>query len=178
MTDNRNIKDKYKNWELDLIVDDLSQTHTGIKILMVNLESDFNFGSVVRNANNFGASEVFYVGKKKWDKRSAVGTNHYTTVTHLGTTEEELLDWLDKDGRAYCRITLENNTDCYPVMLQDFVWPDNPLLIVGSESEGLSRKVRDTCDALVEIPSFGSVRSLNVATASGIALYDYAAKRK
>lgn len=177
MSDERNVLDKYKQWEHDLIVDALRDDYTGIELLMINLEGDFNFGSVVRNANNFGVSRVFYVGKKKWDKRSAVGTHHYTEVVHVGTTEEDALNWLDSYGRGYARIVLDNNTELNPIMLPNFEWPVNPLLIVGSESEGVPRKIQDWCDALVEIPSYGSVRSLNVATATGIALYDYTSKK-
>lgn len=43
-------------------------------------------------------------------------------------------------------------------------------LVVGAESEGMSRLVRETCDFLVRIPMYGSVESLNAAVAGSIAL--------
>lgn len=178
MTDTRNIQDKYKAWEHDLIVSELRDNYTGIEVLMVNIEGDFNFGSVVRNANNFGAARVFYVGSKKWDKRSAVGTHHYTEVIHLGTSLEDLEEWLDIYGRGYDIIALENNVNYETVPLNEMDYGMAPqLLVVGSESEGLPELVLDRATVCVEIPSYGSVRSLNVATATGIALYDYCSKR-
>lgn len=45
-------------------------------------------------------------------------------------------------------------------------------LIMGSEGSGLSRLLRETCDAMVSIPSSGKVDSLNVSVAAGVLLYE------
>jgi 23S rRNA (guanosine2251-2'-O)-methyltransferase len=55
--------------------------------------------------------------------------------------------------------------------------PGRLALVVGSEGEGLSRLVRETCDELVAIPLRGKTASLNVAVAAGVGLFTYANKR-
>jgi 23S rRNA (guanosine2251-2'-O)-methyltransferase len=55
--------------------------------------------------------------------------------------------------------------------------PGRLALVVGSEGEGLSRLVRETCDELVAIPLRGQTASLNVAVAAGVGLFTYANKR-
>ena len=45
-------------------------------------------------------------------------------------------------------------------------------LAVGSEGRGLSPRVRDVCDAVVELPLMGAVASLNASVAAGVALYE------
>ena len=47
----------------------------------------------------------------------------------------------------------------------------------GTTLEGLRRLTAETCDALVSIPMFGSVESLNVSVASGICLYEVRRQR-
>lgn len=55
---------------------------------------------------------------------------------------------------------------------------DPVVLVVGSEGKGLSRLVRETCDAVVAIPIRSSAESLNAAVAAGIALYEVARRRR
>ena len=55
---------------------------------------------------------------------------------------------------------------------------DGPLVVVvGSEGDGLSRLVAETCDQLVSIPMVSSLESLNAGVAAGVALYAIADKR-
>mgnify|MGYP000703988280 CR=1 FL=1 len=55
---------------------------------------------------------------------------------------------------------------------------DGPIAIVlGAEGDGIRRLTAETCDALVTIPMFGSVESLNVSVASGICLYEVRRQR-
>ena len=52
--------------------------------------------------------------------------------------------------------------------------PEKTLLIMGREKEGVPAHVLGECDLLVEIPQRGLTRSMNVQTAAGCVLYEYA----
>ena len=60
--------------------------------------------------------------------------------------------------------------------MEDFVWPENSLMIFGEEGIGLSDEMLSLADHIVSITQYGSVRSMNVGTTSGIAMYDYTSK--
>jgi 23S rRNA (guanosine2251-2'-O)-methyltransferase len=57
-----------------------------------------------------------------------------------------------------------------PVSIHDFDWKRHTVIVLGSESRGLSRAARDRCDEFVRIPGKGTVESLNVSVAGGIIL--------
>jgi len=71
---------------------------------------------------------------------------------------------------------LENNVGDVK-QLKDYDWKPNSLLVLGEEGCGIAPEVLELLDHRVEIPSLGSVRSLNVASAASIAMYDYVSKK-
>lgn len=141
-------------------------------ILLVNILYDNNAGNIVRSGNAFGAREIILYGHRKFDRRSSVGAEFYLPFRQVKFVED-----LDEVFADYdLAVALENLPDALP--LQDFRWSleKKTLLVFGQESGGLPREIRDRCHQTVQIVQFGSVRSLNVATAAGIVLYDYCQK--
>ena len=55
---------------------------------------------------------------------------------------------------------------------------DGIFLVVGAEGAGLSRLVRERCDAVVSIPMLGRISSLNVSAAAALATYEIARHRR
>jgi tRNA G18 (ribose-2'-O)-methylase SpoU len=170
--DNRNVNDFYKDhrltkWTTELIKKDLKQKAFPFAVMMENLQGDFNLGSVIRSANAFNANEVYYLGRKRYDKRGTVGTYHYTDVKHLKDYEE-----LKQLKEKYVFVALENTVDS-AVPMAEFKWPSNALIICGEEGLGITKETLALCDSFVFIPQYGSVRSLNAAVASSIAMNHY-----
>tara|TARA_R110000796_G_scaffold169173_2_gene286050 strand:- start:171 stop:710 length:540 start_codon:yes stop_codon:yes gene_type:complete len=166
-----NVQDKYKSSTVDEIKQDLRASSHEFAVLMEHWKGDFNISTMIRNANAFNARKVYYLGKKRYDRRGTVGTHHYIDVDFLGTSLQELV----KLKEEYVFVGLDNNIDkCQP--MEHFEWPENSLMIFGEEGSGISPEVLSMCDHIVSITQYGSVRSLNVGTASGIAMYDYITK--
>lgn len=167
---NRNVNDLYKAWTEDLIREDLKKRSFNFSVLMENFVGDFNIGSVLRSCNAFGGKSMYYYGHKRYDRRGTVGTHHYTSMVHL-PTRESLLE-LKND---YTFVALENTVPGAQ-SIYDFEWADNPLIIVGEEGVGITNDMLELCDKFVYIPQYGSVRSLNAAVASSVAMNDYVTK--
>lgn len=169
--DTRNIADKYRWWEVPSIVEDLDKTRSGMVSVFVNLSHDMNLGSGVRNSNWFNTQQVRIAGRKKWDRRGAVGTHVYTGILHYPTPEEAITALKDEGYRIVAA-----EIDDRAVPLPSYEWNERSAVIYGEEGLGLSAEVMELCDDIVFIPGRGTVRSLNVATTSGIFIYDYSMK--
>ncbi|GAA2517051.1 23S rRNA (guanosine(2251)-2'-O)-methyltransferase RlmB [Rarobacter incanus] len=136
-----------------------------------------NVGAVLRSAGAFGAHGVLVPARRAagvtvaaWKvSAGAAARVPVARVTNLVRT----LNDLKKSGVFV--IGLDAGGD---VPLAALPFAADPLVVVvGAEGEGLSRLVRETCDAIVSIPIAASVESLNAAVAAGITLYEVAKQR-
>ncbi len=177
--DTRNVIDYYKSWETEAIKADLDTKRTILITLFINLSGDFNKSSVVRSGNAFGVAKTIIAGKKKWDRRGAVGTHHYEHVEYWDDPIAAI-DWYRTE--LYSVIPVDNTEPFHPVPLYTsssgvlYVFPQKTMFVYGEEQAGLSKEVIEACDnAPIYIPQYGSTRSINVAAAASImmAFYDF-----
>ena len=162
-----NVIDAYKGMPVAQIKAELASKAFPYAVLMEQWLGDFNVSTMIRNANAFNAQEVFYVGKKKFDRRGTVGTHHYVDLKHMHTVEE-----VKRLKEKYHFVCFENNHG-NTTQLTEYTWPKMPLMIFGEEGAGITSEMMDLADDVVCIQQFGSVRSLNVGTCSGIVMYDF-----
>lgn len=167
---NSNVEDRFKGKSIEEIKSSLKETHNSFAVCFEHFINDFNIATSIRNANAFNAKEVFYIGNKKIDKRGCVGTQNYTDVNFLSSVDD-----LVSLKKEYVFVGVDNIPGS--VDIQSYCWKKNSMLIFGEEGVGLTEEMQKLCDDIVHIPMFGSVRSFNCGTASGIAMYDYIKKR-
>ncbi len=165
-----NVIDRYKSWEVKQIKNDVQKNTFPYAVLMQHIQGDYNISTLIRNANAFGAEGVYYYGRRKWDRRGAVGTHNYTDLLYLDSLEDiELLK------KKYYFVGVENNIEAAK-KINSYTPRENTLFIFGEEGSGIEKKVLDLCEEMIYIPQYGSVRSLNVGTCSGIIMNDYTSR--
>jgi 23S rRNA (guanosine2251-2'-O)-methyltransferase len=137
-----------------------------------------NLGAVVRSAAGFGAHGVVVPERRAagmtasaW--KTSAGAAARVPVAQTVNLTRQLKSYQD----AGCMVVgLAADGD---VSLPDLDLADGPLVVVvGSEGDGLSRLVAETCDQLVSIPMVSTLESLNAGVAAGVALYAIAEKRR
>lgn len=169
--DRRNVIDHFKYWSDEAIKVALDERRLPFAIMLENFAHDFNIACAIRNGNAFSTGEVWIVGRRKWDKRGAVGTYKYEHI-HYADTSEEVIERFRERGY---RIVAVDNLDG-ACELQRYRWEPKSLMMFGQESIGLSQRALDLADDLVYIPQTGSTRSINVGAASAVLMYDYVSK--
>ncbi|MFJ6419153.1 TrmH family RNA methyltransferase [Paeniglutamicibacter sp. NPDC091659] len=164
--DRRNVADKYRYWTMDAIIADLDERRHDFHIAIENWQHDMNIGTVVRTANAFLAKEVHIIGRRRWNRRGAMVTDRYQHVRHHPTVED-FVAWAKEEGLAIIGI------DIFPdsVQLETYELPRNCVLVFGQEGPGLSEEVHQSAEATLSIEQFGSTRSINAASAAGIAMH-------
>ena len=166
--DSRNVTDEYKGMAHVEIVESLDKIGITLEIAIVNLERDFNMGSIVRTANAFGVRRVHVIGRKQWNKRGAMATDKYLTVEYHTSSQAFIAAM---KARSRCVVAVDNVEDAREIT--DVALRPESVLVFGSEANGISTELLDECDGIVMIKQRGSTRSLNVAAAAAVAVYEW-----
>lgn len=166
--DRRNVVDRYRYWTREAIVSDQDASRFPFAVAIENWQHDFNIGTVVRNANAFGAHSVHIVGKRRWNRRGAMVTDRYQHVYHHGSVVD-FIAWAQQ--RELEVVGVDNLPGSVP--LESTALPYKCVLVFGQEGPGLSHEVRETCTLVCSITQFGSTRSINAGVASGIAMHSW-----
>ena len=153
---------------------------TPICIVLDNVRSLNNIGSVFRTADAFLIEKIYLCGitatpPHKDIHKTALGATDSVAWEHRESTLE-LLEELREEG--YSSLALEQAENA--VMLNDFKVEENKkyALIFGNEVKGVSQEVVSASDLVLEIPQYGTKHSLNISVSVGIVVWDLWAKLK
>lgn len=144
-----------------------------VTIVLDNVRSMHNVGSVFRTADSFLAEQVLLCGYTPQPphrdiQKTALGATETVSWTHFATTAAAVLDLKQK---GYHIIAVEQVDESIP--LNHFFIPvqKKTAVIFGNEVNGVSDDVLALCDAAIEIPQSGMKHSLNISVAAGIVLW-------
>jgi 23S rRNA (guanosine2251-2'-O)-methyltransferase len=154
---------------------------SGVPPLLVALDGvtdPRNLGAVVRSAAAFGAHGLLVPQRRSAGMTAVAWRTSAGTAARLPVARVTNLVRTLKDCAASGLMVV--GLDAGGSMpLDSFPLATGPLvLVLGSEGRGLSRLVRETCDAAVSIPMAGPVESLNASVAAGVVLAEVARLRR
>ena len=136
-----------------------------------NISKEYNVGSLVRTAHATAAAEVLLVGDRDWNVEAARTSELYTSIIHLADIEAFQAHL---EARRWRLVAVELHHGA--VSLFDAEYPDRPCFLVGAELGGVPDELLASAAAVVQIPQWGLVPSLNLAVAGSLVVYDYLAK--
>lgn len=145
-----------------------------IVLILDNLRSQHNIGSIFRTADAFRLEAIYLCGI------SATPPNREIHKTALGATESVTWKYFETTMQAvevlknskYRLCSVEQTEGS--ISLNDFIVPESAGLgiVFGNEVGGVEQTVVDASDYCVEIPQFGTKHSLNVAVTAGIMIWE------
>lgn len=145
-------------------------------IICDSLNDAHNLGSIVRTAHCAGAHGVIIpkhrsVGLSAIAAKASAGATEHTMVCKV-TNLSRCIEDLKKAGLWVCGTDADGENEMCEADLTGPI-----ALVIGSEGEGMSRLVKESCDFLVRIPMKGKVNSLNASVAAGVLMYEIVRQR-
>ena len=166
--DKRNVVERYRYWKVEAISADLDRRRHPFHVAIENWVNDNNIGSVVRTANAFLAQEIHLIGRKRWNRRGAMGTELYQHLRHHDSITD-FSTWAEKSDLPV--IGIDNSPAASPIEGSEL--PKACVLLFGQEGAGLSPEAVEHCQKIYSIAQFGSTRSINAGAAAAITMHTW-----
>lgn len=167
--------EKLKNKDLERIsIEEFKKSRkTPITIVLDNVRSSLNVGSVFRTSDAFLIEKIILCGitptpPNKDIRKSALGSTNSVDWDYENNTIDAVLK-LKKN--KYQIIGVEQVKES--TMLNNFNISKDPIAIIfGNEVDGVNNDVINLCNEIIEIPQFGTKHSLNISVSSGIVIWE------
>lgn len=148
-----------------------------VRLLLHNIRSAHNVGSIFRTADALGVSRIYLCGytpspidrfgfPNKEIAKTALGAEKHIPWEHV-SRPSRIIELEKKNGFSVVGIEQDERSVDYKL----FHPSPKTMLVLGNEVRGLSAALREKCDTIVEIPMRGKKESLNVSVAFGVAAF-------
>lgn len=146
-------------------------TRRPIHVVLDNVRSAFNVGSIFRSADAAGIACLHLCGITCWPphpklEKTSLGAHQYVAWRHYEDTSQAL-DWLDSEGIPSWALETREEAVC----LSQFDWPAPCAVVFGHEVVGVDEAILARCKGTLRIPMQGVKNSLNVASAFAVVAY-------
>lgn len=158
-----------------------------ITLLVHNIRSTHNVGSLFRTAEGFGVKHIVLSGYTPYPKldndprlphiadklhsqihKTALDAETLVPFTYY----EDIRTWLAENAQGGMLPVFALEQDESSIILRDANPPEEFALLIGEEVHGIEPELLAMCDQTFEIPMHGQKESFNVSVATGIALYE------
>ncbi|MEY2649127.1 MAG: hypothetical protein RL282_1840 [Bacteroidota bacterium] len=145
-----------------------------VTILLDNVRSMHNVGSVFRTADAFRVEKILLGGytpkpPHRDIQKTALGA---TETVQWEACEDAVLAIEKLKNEGYRVLAVEQTHDSFLLQELQLGKGEKTALVFGNEAEGVSESCLAACDGAVEIPQFGSKHSFNISVSAGIVLWE------
>ncbi len=145
-----------------------------IIVVLENIRSAYNVGSVFRTADAFLIEAIYIIGYSakpphKEIKKTALGAEDTVEWKHFRTSAEAIGRLKEKGFTIYAAEQAEGSFQLNAIGFEDH---EKIAVVFGNEVTGVEQSTIHLCDGCLEVPQMGMKHSLNIATAAGVVLWE------
>lgn len=144
-----------------------------VHLLLLNLDGNMNIAMSIRTAAVLGCSDVWVIGRRKYDARPEVGARHYIRIHKMESVDPAT--FFAEHGLQPILVE-QGGTSLEEMRFAPYIKRTTPVcFVMGSESHGISPEWMSILsgEPRVSISQYGMIRSLNVSIAASIVLYEF-----
>ena len=144
-------------------------------IVLDNIRSGMNIGSVFRTSDAFMVSKIYLTGISSVPPhreilKTAIGATESVVWEYVKETKDCIASLKDSSHIIYAVEQTTDSTDIREIAQL----PSRPTaLVFGNEVGGVSDDILDIIDGSIEVPQFGTKHSLNVSVCAGILIWEF-----
>lgn len=147
----------------------LFKKQSALVVVLDGITDPGNLGTIIRTCDWFGVDALFIGNNSVELYNPKVVRSTMGSLFHLPVIEEpDLINFLEKCRTEKFTIystELSNSND-----IRQIAFAKKSVIIIGSESHGISKDISAFADSRIFIPQFGKAESLNAAIACGVVL--------
>ncbi len=152
---------------------------TPIIVVLENIRSAYNVGSVFRTSDAFLVEAIYIIGytsqpPHKEIKKTALGAEETVLWKHFASSAEAIHELRANSYNVYA---VEQAEGSFKLNAIGFEADEKIAVIFGNEVAGVEQSTISLCDGCIEIPQLGMKHSLNIATAAGVVLWELVSER-
>jgi tRNA G18 (ribose-2'-O)-methylase SpoU len=142
-----------------------------VSVAVYSAQNAFAVGAIIRVAHSFLVREIILIGDAPWYEKASMGMQHFEEVVVL---RDENAFFAHIQGRPLWAVEKDHATQS---LYEVTSYPDDVVLVLGSERAGLPAVVLAKADTVLGIPMYGVNHSFPLAVAAGIVMSDWARRR-
>jgi 23S rRNA (guanosine2251-2'-O)-methyltransferase len=160
---------------LENFIAGLGDRKDSLVMILDEITDPHNYGAILRSCDQFAVDLVISRNRRNAKQAPIVSQTSAGAVSWVAQAETPNLVRAMEDLKEAGFWIYGADMDGEPVYKLDL--SGRIALVLGSEGGGISRLMREKCDGMVGIPSYGKIDSLNVSVAAGVLLYEVRRQR-
>lgn len=157
----------------EFVRDALKDVRKPFEVAVYGIGNYFNVSTIIRTAHNFLCRKIYIIDGEGFYEKGTMGNHRFEDIEKI--TLEEFIQ--KTHGRNI--VPFEKRPGQTTLDIRTYEYPENPILLFGSEKNGLHEDLIELAggwDSVVSIPGYGVNNDLNVGVAASIAMFDWIAK--
>jgi tRNA G18 (ribose-2'-O)-methylase SpoU len=167
---------KLKNSELNRVsVEEFKEMEKlPVRIILDNIRSLMNVGSVFRTSDAFLIKEIILCGitatpPHREIQKTALGATESVDWRYVESTADAVRELQEQDIKVYA---IEQAEESKMLDHVQFNFDNEIAIVMGNEVKGVSDEVMELVDDCIELPQFGTKHSLNISVTTGILIWE------